>query len=151
VAPVKFADLDQNKRKELLSKIFELVPSGVGRGHKNIRGLSDRDYDQLLRGGARWSVEQGFGFEDDLKHSESNGCLEDADPSAISDHAKERGKVQLGTIGSGNHFVEVGAVDTLTLHDVAKEWRQKGVPVFYDLIDVVHYAAKMGFRGPLND
>src|SRR3989454_6134406 len=69
-------------------------------------------YTTLFRSsqGARWAVEQGYGFPGDLEAIEANGELPAADPDAVSERAKERGKSQLGTVGSGNHFVEVGYV-----------------------------------------
>jgi tRNA-splicing ligase RtcB (3'-phosphate/5'-hydroxy nucleic acid ligase) len=122
LVPEKFANLSQKNKEELLKRIFQLVPSGVGHGHRGMRGLGDRDYHELLLKGARWSVEQGYGFPSDLEHSESNGTIPDADPGAVSSTAKARGKDQLGTIGSGNHFVEIGEVETIFLPEVAKAW-----------------------------
>ncbi len=117
-----FAKIREGIRKQLLQKIFDYVPSGVGKGHLNMRGLSDRDYEELLRKGARWSLEKGFGLLADLDHSESNGQIADADPDAVSLQAKARGKDQLGSIGSGNHFVEIGEVGHIFLPEIAKAW-----------------------------
>ncbi|NGX37112.1 MAG: RNA-splicing ligase RtcB [Chlamydiae bacterium] len=108
--------------EKLLKRIFELVPSGVGRGHKKIRGLSERDYGELAAKGARFAIEQGNGFAEDLEHIESNGVIEDADIAAVSTVAKERGKNQLGSIGSGNHFVEIGEIEQIYLPDIARDW-----------------------------
>lgn len=122
IAPIKFSKLTEQIKRELIQHIFVYVPSGVGRGHKGVRGLSERDYKELLTQGAKWSVERGFGFPLDLEHIESNGCIEGAHFDAISPTARERGKDQLGTIGSGNHFVEIGAVEKLFLPKIAQEW-----------------------------
>lgn len=122
LVPEKFARLSGHIQRELLKQIFSLVPSGVGRGQKGGRGLSERDYSQLLEQGARWSVERGMGFLRDLEHMESNGMIEGADASSVSSTAKQRGKDQLGTIGSGNHFVEIGEVETIFLPKIAKAW-----------------------------
>lgn len=122
LVPEKFANLSEATREALIQRIFQLVPSGVGGGHKKQRGLSERDYSELLVEGAKWSIERGCGFLDDLAHMESNGRIEDADAQAISTSAKERGRGQLGTIGSGNHFVEIGEVETIFLPDVASAW-----------------------------
>jgi tRNA-splicing ligase RtcB len=122
VAPLMLQDLKEDVKKTLLERIFSNVPSGVGHGHKGIRGLSDRDYSQLLQQGAGWSVEKGFGFPEDLEHCESHGKIEGADPSSVSSTAKERGKDQLGSIGSGNHFVEIGAIESIYLPEIAKAW-----------------------------
>ncbi len=122
IVPEKFQDLNAHTKKDLLARIFALVPSGVGRGHRGIRGLSDRDYHELLEKGARWSVEKGYGFPEDLEHIESNGVIADADAGAVSTDAKIRGKDQLGTIGSGNHFVEIGEVQKIFMPEIATAW-----------------------------
>ncbi|MGE5196349.1 MAG: RtcB family protein [Anaerolineae bacterium] len=117
-----YASLKDRVKQDLLKRIFEFVPSGVGRGQKGKRGLSERDYRELLEKGARWSVEQGFGLQEDLDHIESNGMIEGADFEAVSATAKARGKDQLGSIGSGNHFVEIGEVQKIFLPETAKAW-----------------------------
>lgn len=122
VVPELFANLSAKTQKRLLERIFQLVPSGVGHGHSNQRGLSDRDYRDIVTLGSRWSVQKGFGFAQDLEHTESNGLIEGGDIAAVSDYARERGRTQLGTIGSGNHFVEVGAIETLFLPEIADAW-----------------------------
>lgn len=120
--PIPYKQLRDRDKKALLKKLFQLIPSGVGRGHKKERGLSDRDYQEIAEKGSRWSVERGFGFDRDLDHTESHGLIEGADASAVSDHAKDRGRKQLGTIGSGNHFVEMGEVQKIILPHIAKAW-----------------------------
>lgn len=122
VVPRKFREISDTQKQELLKAAFKLVPSGVGRGHKERKNLSNADYSNLILKGARWSVEQGYGFEKDLEHIESRGVIEGADISAVSHQAKERGKDQLGSIGSGNHFVEIGEVQQLYLPDIAAKW-----------------------------
>lgn len=93
----------------LARAIYREVPSGVGKGGRlNLKGA---DFDAVLRGGARRMVEMGYGAREDLERLESNGVLEDADPALVSDTAKARGRDQLGTMGAGNHFVEVEAVE----------------------------------------
>ncbi len=123
IVPIPYAQLKEEAKQALIHKVFELVPSGVGRGQRAVRGLSERDYDELLRKGARWSIEKGYGFAVDLEHIESNGCIEDADPSEVSSAAKSRGKDQLGSIGSGNHFVEIGEVQKIFLPEIAHAWK----------------------------
>lgn len=108
--------------EELLKRIFQLVPSGVGRGQKKERGLSERDYREIAEKGVRFALENGKGFSEDLEHMESHGSIEGADPSLISDVAKSRGQKQLGTIGSGNHFVEIGEIETLYRPELAAQW-----------------------------
>ncbi len=122
IVPEPFAKLTDKIKQELIKRVFEYVPSGVGKGHRTRPVLSEKDYNELLKKGARWSVERGFGFPIDLEHSESNGQIENADPSLISSEAKGRGKDQLGSIGSGNHFVEIGIVDEIFLPEIARAW-----------------------------
>jgi len=105
-----FADVEPVLAR-LAHSIAREVPSGVGRGG-SVR-LKGRDLDLVLRDGARRAVEMGYGDEDDLRHIESGGRLDDADPAVVSANARERGHDQLGTIGSGNHFVEIDRVDTI--------------------------------------
>lgn len=120
IAPVAFKDLSDAQRRDLLKKIFSLVPSGVGQGGKE--ALSEMDYRHLIEQGASWSISKGFGFSEDLEHMESCGLIKGGDLKTVSELAKERGKKQLGSIGSGNHFVEIGYVDTLYLPEIAKAW-----------------------------
>jgi len=120
--PIPFKDFTDSMKKDLIDQIYALVPSGVGRGQKGKKKLSESDYKALVQHGARWSIEKGYGLPEDLEHIESHGCIEDADLDAVSSHARERGADQLGTIGSGNHFVEIGQIQKLFLEDVAKDW-----------------------------
>ncbi len=106
------------KLKELLNEIFKNVPSGVGRGGK-IR-LSISQLDEVLQMGAKWAVENGFGTERDLEFIEEKGCLKYADPDKVSEKAKRRGAPQLGSLGAGNHFLEIQKVDKIYLPEVAK-------------------------------
>lgn len=122
VAPIAFRDLTEAQKSHLIKKIFELVPSGVGHGHRGQEGLSDTDYRHLIEQGALWSINKGFGNMNDLEHMESHGLIEGGDISAISTLAKDRGKKQLGSIGSGNHFVEIGFVENLFLPEIASAW-----------------------------
>jgi len=122
IVPEPFSHLSERVKEELIKRIFQLVPSGVGRGHRDRRPLSDQDYRALLEKGAQWSIEQGFGLPIDLEHIESNGKIDEADPSAVSSEAKARGKDQLGSIGSGNHFVEIGEVQKIYQTEIAKAW-----------------------------
>ncbi len=117
-----FDGFSQKQKKALLETIYRYVPSGIGEGRSEDRELSKKDYDALARKGARWSVEQGFGFESDLDFCESRGVLPNASMEHVSQEAQNRGKRQLGTIGSGNHFVEIGKVETLFLEELAHQW-----------------------------
>jgi tRNA-splicing ligase RtcB len=118
---VPFKTISEAKKSALLKAVFALVPSGVGHGQKS-GALSHDDYKKLAALGARWSVEEGYGFDLDLEHTESLGVIEKANMNAVSELALSRGKNQLGTIGSGNHFVEIGEVETLFDPEVARSW-----------------------------
>ncbi len=121
IIPEIFSTISEKSKRELLEAIFQLVPSGVGKGHGR-GGLSEADYKNLVEKGARWAVEEGYGLPEDLEHIESNGCIEGADLKAVSSHAKERGLRQLGSVGSGNHFIEIGEIEQLFLPNVASAW-----------------------------
>jgi RNA-splicing ligase RtcB/intein/homing endonuclease len=108
----------RSKLKELLESIFHNVPSGVGEVGK-IK-LSFSELDEVLVNGARWAVEHGYGTEKDLEHLEENGCMKGANPSKVSNEARKRGAPQLGTLGAGNHFLEIQKVDKIYLPEIAK-------------------------------
>src|SRR5437667_3715001 len=97
------------KLRDLVHQLFRDVPSGVGQSSRFT--ISDKDLNQVLEKGPRWAIEQDMGSEADLDHTEERGCIAGADPFAVSERAKQRGKAQLGTLGSGNHFLEVQYVD----------------------------------------
>ncbi len=109
---VRAAELGDARRRILLDRLYEAVPSGVG-ATGAIRKLSSRDVRDLLVRGASWAVEQGFGTEADLAHTEETGCLPGADPDTVSERARQRGQAQVGTLGSGNHFLEVQRVERI--------------------------------------
>lgn len=93
------------------ARIFSTIPCGVG-STGDIR-LGAKDMERVLTRGAAWAAAQGFGDQADLEHSEQNGCLETHDTEGVSARARERGRNQLGTLGSGNHFIEVQFVDAV--------------------------------------
>ncbi|MCA9608086.1 MAG: RtcB family protein [Myxococcales bacterium] len=95
---------------DLTRALFDAVPAGVGSKRAELR-LSGRDLDDLMVEGLSWAVRKGFAVPHDMEHVEERGRLADADPSKVSARAKERGMPQLGTLGSGNHFAEIGVVD----------------------------------------
>jgi tRNA-splicing ligase RtcB len=104
--------------KKLIDTIFNNVPSGVG--EKGKLRLSISQIDDVLEGGARWAVEQGYGWEDDLVSSEENGRMSTADSSKVDTKAKQRGAPQLGTLGGGNHFLELQRVEKILDPEAAK-------------------------------
>jgi tRNA-splicing ligase RtcB (3'-phosphate/5'-hydroxy nucleic acid ligase) len=93
----------------LADRLFATVPAGVGSSGA-VRTLSPRDERRVLERGAAWAVEEGFGRPSDLEHCEEEGRLRGADPAAVSETARARGRSQVGTLGSGNHFLEVQRV-----------------------------------------
>jgi tRNA-splicing ligase RtcB len=99
------------KLPALLDAIFANVPCGVGMGGK-IK-VTAEELRQVMVKGARWAVERGFGWPEDLEHCEEGGALGGADPSAVSNRAVERGRPQLGSLGAGNHFLEIQVVEEI--------------------------------------
>lgn len=108
------------KIKELIDNLFNEVPSGVG--SKSQERFSISELDKILEGGAQRIIENGYGWEGDSDRLEENGRLDSADPSAISSKSKNRGKSQVGSLGSGNHFLEVQYVDKIFDPDVAEKF-----------------------------
>ncbi len=94
---------------KLMDRLYEAVPSGVGAARSDLK-LSQSQVTQVLVKGAAWAVENGYGWSQDLERIEAGGRLSGADPEYISDRALERGRAQVGTLGSGNHFIEIGYV-----------------------------------------
>ena len=95
----------------LVEALFQNIPSGVG-STGSVK-LSAKEVMKVLREGGRWAVRQGLGNPSDVDRTEDGGCMPEADPSVISERALQRGAKQLGTLGSGNHFLEVGVVDEI--------------------------------------
>jgi len=111
---------DIEKRiEQLMDALFVNIPSGVGSHRKDLK-LDSKEEKEVFKKGARWAIEKGFGTQEDLQHIEEGGCIEGADPEVISHHAIERGRAQLGTVGSGNHFVEVGYVEEVYDEKIAE-------------------------------
>ncbi len=105
-------ELSNKQIKELVDALFKNVPSGVGSARKDL-SLSQKELKRVLAEGAGWAVRKGFGTEADLDKIEEKGCIPWADPDKVSSKALERGKSQLGTLGSGNHFIEIGFVEEI--------------------------------------
>jgi len=100
----------RGKVGEIVHALYRSVPTGVGSSGA-IRRVSRRELDRICTQGSRWAVEQGYGRQADLEVTEDGGCLTGADPERVSQRAVERGRDQVGTLGSGNHFLELGTVD----------------------------------------
>lgn len=95
-------------KEQLANELYRIVPAGIGStGH--IR-LKHKAMDDMLKGGAQWAVKRGYGLQEDLERIEEHGCMQGADPSQVSDRAKERQRDEMGTLGSGNHYLEVQQV-----------------------------------------
>ena len=107
-----------DKLDELVEKLFKNIPSGVGSKGK-IR-LDEDEINDVLDYGAKWAVENGYGWEEDLEYLEENGCIKEADSTKVSDKAKKRGIPQLGSLGSGNHFLEIQKVEDIYDSEVAE-------------------------------
>ena len=103
----------------LISALFRNIPAGVGKGG-GARRVSAREMDQVLVKGAAWAVKAGYGRPEDLERLEEGGAMDGADPAAVSPRAKQRGGPQLGTLGSGNHFIEIEEVEKIYDEEVAR-------------------------------
>jgi len=117
----------QGRVRELVEALFTNIPSGVGSHRKDLK-LNREEERRVLKKGAKWAVERGFGTAEDLDHIEEQGCITGGDPDRVSEKAMERGRAQLGTLGSGNHFVEVGYVAEVFDEPIAQAlglWRDQ--------------------------
>ncbi|MFZ1991283.1 MAG: RtcB family protein, partial [Alphaproteobacteria bacterium] len=103
-------DIDRRKRR-LADHLFERIPAGVG--SKGDIELDEAGMDAMLRGGARWAVWQGYGSDQDLERIEENGCMAGALPECVSKDARRRQRMEMGTLGSGNHYCEVQVVQEI--------------------------------------
>ncbi len=127
----------QDKIKDLVVQLFKNIPSGVG--SRGFHRFSKEELKKITKKGARWAIEHGFGVQEDLAHIEEEGCLESAAPELLSDHALERGKDQLGTLGSGNHFLEIGVVQDIYRPHIAEAFG-----LFKDQITIMIHSGSRG-------
>lgn len=111
------------KMKELIDALFKNVPSGVG--SKGQVRLQEGQIDEVLNNGAEWAIENGYGWDQDLEYLEENGKMKEADSEKVSEKAKKRGIPQLGSLGSGNHFLEVQKIEEIFDEEVAKTFGVK--------------------------
>ncbi len=110
----------QPQIRPLIDALFARIPSGLGsRGGIH---LNKQEMSRLVVSGAEWAIRRGMGEEHDLERIEDHGTIAGADPNVISDRAYERGKDQLGTLGSGNHFLEIGFIEEIFDETVATQW-----------------------------
>ena len=126
------------KLKDLVGILYNEIPSGVGSKGK-IRLTPDSER-RLMLNGARWAVEEGYGEMSDLERIESGGCIDGADPDLISKKAYERGRAQQGTLGSGNHFLEIQYVD-----EIYDEKSANAIGLFEGQVTVMIHTGSRGF------
>ena len=123
----------QERIRDLVEILFVNIPSGVGSHRKDLK-LNREEERRVLKKGARWAVEKGFGSAEDIEHIEEHGCIEGGDPDRVSEKAMERGRAQLGTLGSGNHFVEVGYVAEVFDETIARTlglWKDQATVIVH--------------------
>jgi len=130
--------------KKLVTALLNAIPSGVG--SKGFLHLSKRNEAEVAVEGAAWAVKKGFGRPEDLERTEDLGHLERADPSVLSDRAVKRGLDQLGTLGSGNHFLEIQVVDKIYDRQTAEDFH-----LFEDQITVLIHSGSRGFGHQICD
>jgi tRNA-splicing ligase RtcB len=104
---------------QLAETIFKNVPSGLGSRRKDLT-ISNSDLDKLSLDGVNWLIDKGLGWKEDAEHCEEQGCMSNANPDMVSQTAKNRGLTQIGTLGSGNHFLEIQKVDKIFNPKTAK-------------------------------
>ena len=111
------------KRKDIISQIAKDIPSGVGK--ESEFSFDDKELAQVLEKGMQWAVEKNYATKEDQKKIEDNGCIQGADASRVSQKAKARGRSQLGSLGSGNHFLEIQEVESIFDKETAKAFGLK--------------------------
>ena len=111
------------KREQILNELYKNIPSGVGHGGEF--KLSDKEIDEVLKNGSHWALEKGYASQDDIEKTEDSGSIKEANPAKVSQKAKARGRNQLGTLGAGNHFLEVQEVETIFDENVSKIFNLK--------------------------
>lgn len=129
----------QGKLPQLMDSLYSLVPSGVG--SKSDLRLSEHEFREMTTMGARWCIDHGYGRPDDLVHTEENGCLKDADPACCSDKAIARGQSQLGSLGSGNHYLEVQVVEKDNIYD-PEVARAYGIEIPRQICVMIHCGSR---------
>ena len=132
------ADRIRPRLAALMDALFAAIPSGVG-AEGAIPRLSRSELSRVLVDGATWAIGRGFGSADDLAHTEEGGCLEGADPDRVSERAQDRGLSQVGTLGSGNHFLEIQRVARIYDDDLARAFG-----LFEDQVVVMIHSGSRG-------
>ncbi|MBI3804039.1 MAG: RtcB family protein [Nitrospirae bacterium] len=128
------------KIKALVDLLYERVPAGVG--SKGFVKLTPKEFKAVIAGGARWCLEQGYAWPEDLEFTEEAGCIAGADPEKISKKAIERGLGQIGTLGSGNHYLEIQVVREANIFD---RKLAEGFGLFPGQVVVMFHCGSRGF------
>jgi tRNA-splicing ligase RtcB len=131
--------------RDLVATLFQTIPTGVG-AKGGIEKLSTPELRKLFVKGAAWAIEKGLGEASDLEHTEERGTLKGADPDKVSDHAIERGAAQVGTLGSGNHFLEISRVDEIYHAEAARTFG-----IEEGLVTVMIHCGSRGFGHQICD
>ncbi|MBW1971903.1 MAG: RtcB family protein [Deltaproteobacteria bacterium] len=134
----------KDRIRELVDALFKAVPCGVG--SKGKIKLSKNEEKKVLEQGSRWAVKEGFGTEEDIARTEEGGMLKGADPDLISERALERGKEQLGTLGAGNHFLEIGYVE-----EIFDEKTARAFNLFKDQVTILIHCGSRGLGHQICD
>jgi len=129
----------EDRIEKLIDETFKNVPSGVGSHRKDIK-FTEKELKKVSLSGAREIVSMGFGTEEDLEKTEEKGVIEGADPECVSQRAMERGKDQLGTLGSGNHFIEIGFVEEIFDRELSEK-----LGLFENGITIMIHTGSRGF------
>jgi len=151
-----------NRLAGIADALFQGTPTGVG--STGSVTLTKKEAKKVLLQGSSWAISRGFGEDSDIRRTEDQGCMTNADPEVVSDRAIERGLKQLGTLGSGNHFLEIGIVDEIYQKEIAKQFglfegqvtlmihsgsRGLGYQVCDDFLAyMIKYSRKLGFELP---
>jgi len=125
------------KIRDLLDALFRNIPSGLG--SKGKISLSNTELDKAIEGGVDWAIAKGYGWAEDKNHIEEEGRMQEADASKVSDRAKARGRPQLGSLGSGNHFLEVDLVDNILDQRTAKAY---GIEQVGQVVVLIHSGSR---------
>ncbi len=130
-------DVDKIRKKEIIHSLYRAIPSGVGRGSE--LKLNKKELDQVLIEGAQWVIKKGYGFKEDYIYTEEEGKMKNANPSDISERAKSRGIPQLGSLGAGNHFLEIQKIEEIFNEKTAKVFGLKK-----DMITIMIHCGSRG-------
>ncbi|QTA88496.1 RtcB family protein [Desulfonema magnum] len=128
----------KTKVADLVNALYKNIPCGIG--SKGSVKLSVKEEKKVLEQGSKWAVKEGFGENSDVDHTEDYGCMPNADPDIVSERALERGRKQLGTLGSGNHFLEIGVVEEIYDPEVARAFR-----LFEGQVTLMLHSGSRGF------